>query len=336
MSQTTNRQILFASHPDGMPKPENFELATSALGPLAEGEVRVENHYLALDPYIRMRMETKDSYAPVMALGEVLVGRTAGKVIESRAPDMPEGTWVVGRLGWQDYSTAKPAELTRIDPQKAPVSSYLGALGSTGVTAWVGLVHIGGVQDGESVLVSAASGAVGSVVGQLAKRRGCRVVGIAGGPKKCKIVTDRFGLDACIDYKADDFSDQLTQAAGTGFDIYYDNVGGPILDAALPHMRNNGRIPLCGLVSQYNATKPYGVTNLREVFNKRLTIRGFVISDHRDVFAKATQELEAAYADGALVYEETIQDGLENAPTAFISMLQGGNVGKQLIRIIPD
>lgn len=336
MSQTTNRQILFASHPDGMPKPENFELATSALGPLAEGEVRVENHYLALDPYIRMRMETKDSYAPVMALGEVLVGRTAGKVIESRAPDMPEGTWVVGRLGWQDYSTAKPAELTRIDPQKAPVSSYLGALGSTGVTAWVGLVHIGGVQDGESVLVSAASGAVGSVVGQLAKRRGCRVVGIAGGPKKCKIVTDRFGFDACIDYKADDFSDQLTQAAGTGFDIYYDNVGGPILDAALSHMRNNGRIPLCGLVSQYNATKPYGVTNLREVFNKRLTIRGFVISDHRDVFAKATQELEAAYADGALVYEETIQDGLENAPTAFISMLQGGNVGKQLIRIIPD
>lgn len=336
MSQTTNRQILFASHPDGMPKPENFELATSALGPLVEGEVRVENHYLALDPYIRMRMETKDSYAPVMALGEVLVGRTAGKVIESRAPDMPEGTWVVGRLGWQDYSTAKPAELTRIDPQKAPVSSYLGALGSTGVTAWVGLVHIGGVQDGESVLVSAASGAVGSVVGQLAKRRGCRVVGIAGGPKKCKIVTDRFGFDACIDYKADDFSDQLTQAAGTGFDIYYDNVGGPILDAALPHMRNNGRIPLCGLVSQYNATKPYGVTNLREVFNKRLTIRGFVISDHRAVFAKATQELEAAYADGALVYEETIQDGLENAPTAFISMLQGGNVGKQLIRIIPD
>lgn len=336
MSDQSNRQIRFARHPEGMPDASCFSLETSALTSLAEGEVRVRNHYLALDPYIRMRMEKKDSYAPVMALGDVLIGRTAGEVIESRAPEMAEGTWVVGRLGWQDYSTAKPSELTVVDPARAPVSAYLGALGSTGVTAWVGLVHIGGIKDGDSVLVSAASGAVGSVVGQLARRRGCRVVGIAGGPKKCAIVKDRFGFDDCVDYKADDFSEKLGQAAADGFDVYYDNVGGPILDAALTLMRNNGRIPLCGLVSQYNATTPYGVTNMREVFNKRLTIRGFVISDHRDVFARATEELEAAYAEGALVYEETIHDGLENAPASFVSMLQGGNVGKQLIRVIPE
>ncbi|KAA0968214.1 NADP-dependent oxidoreductase [Aureimonas fodinaquatilis] len=336
MSSTpaTNRQIRFARHPEGMPDTECFTLETRPIEPLAEGQVRVRNHYLALDPYIRMRMEKKDSYAPVMALGDVLIGRTAGQVVESRAPGVAEGAWVVGRLGWQDYSTATPSELQSIDTAKAPASAYLGALGSTGVTAWVGLVHIGGVREGESVLVSAASGAVGSVVGQLARRKGCRVVGIAGGARKCGIVREKFGFDDCIDYKADDFLEKIGQAAGDGFDIYYDNVGGPIFDAALPLMRNFGRIPLCGLVSQYNATEPYGVKNMREVFNKRLTIRGFVISDHRDVFAAATSELEAAYADGDLVYEETIHDGLENAPASFVSMLQGGNVGKQLIRIV--
>lgn len=328
-----NRVVTFARRPEGMPDAGCFALEARPLPALGAGEVLVENHYLSLDPYIRMRMETKDSYAPVMAIGETMVGRTAGRVIESREPAVPVGSWVVGRLGWQDYSVCTRADLQFIHPERAPISAYLGSLGSTGITAWVGLVHIGRVAEGESVLVSAASGAVGSVVGQLAKARGCRVVGIAGGARKCAVVRERFGFDDCVDYKSDDFDDRLRAAAGDGFDIYFDNVGGRIFDAALLLMRQNGRIPLCGLVSQYNATEPYGVRNMREVFNKRLTIRGFVISDHRDVWDAATRELEQAYADGRLVYEETIVDGLENAPRAFIDMLGGGNVGKQLVRI---
>ncbi|MDQ0302950.1 NADP-dependent oxidoreductase [Ancylobacter polymorphus] len=329
----SNRVVTFARRPEGLPDATCFALESRPLPALAEGQVLVENHYLSLDPYIRMRMEAKDSYAPVMALGETMVGRTVGQVIESRDAAIPEGSWVVGRLGWQDYSVGTKADVQFIHPDRAPLSAYLGSLGSTGITAWIGLVHIAGVKEGESVLVSAASGAVGSVVGQLARARGCRVVGIAGGARKCGVVRERFGFDDCVDYKAPDFTERLAQAAGPGFDIYFDNVGGPIFDATLPLMRLFGRIPLCGLVSQYNAAEPYGVRNLREVFNKRLTIRGFVISDHRDVWDMATQELERAYAEGRLVYEETVIDGLENAPDAFIGMLQGGNIGKQLVRI---
>lgn len=329
----SNRIITFARRPEGLPDASCFALEARPLPAPAEGQVLVENHYLSLDPYIRMRMEARDSYAPVMALGETMVGRTAGRVIESRDAAIPEGSWVVGRLGWQDYSVGTKADVQVIHPDRAPISAYLGSLGSTGITAWIGLVHIAGVKEGESVLVSAASGAVGSVVGQLAKARGCRVVGIAGGARKCAVVRERFGFDDCIDYKAADFTERLAQVAGSGFDVYFDNVGGPIFDATLPLMRLFGRIPLCGLVSQYNASEPYGVRNLREVFNKRLTIRGFVLSDHRDVWDAATQELERAYAEGRLVYEETVTDGLENAPQAFIGMLQGGNIGKQLVRI---
>lgn len=331
---TSNRQVIFERHPHGMPDSGCFKLKYSTLDPLETGQVRVRNHYLSLDPYIRMRMEKTDSYAPVMAIGEVMVGRTAGRVVESRDPNFSEGEWVVGRLGWQDYSTVKGNELQRINPELAPVSAYLGSLGSTGVTAWVGLIHIAALKEGDTVLVSAASGAVGSVVGQLARRRKCHVVGIAGGKKKCSIVRERFGFDHCIDYKAEDFDEQLAASAQQGFDVYYDNVGGSILDKTIPYMKNFGRIPLCGLVSQYNTNEPYGVKNMRDVFNKRLTIRGFVISDHKDIWPQADAELKAAYLAGELVYEETIHDGLENAPASFIGMLKGGNIGKQLIRIV--
>lgn len=329
----TNRRILFAKRPEGMPDLDCFALEEAPLAPLEDGQVRVRNRYLALDPYIRMRMEPKDSYAPVMKIGEVMVGRTVGEVVESQDPGLPVGAIVIGRLGWQDYSVARAGELQAVAPGRAPMTAYLGTLGSTGITAWIGLRHIGQYQDGESALVSAAAGAVGSVVGQLVKASGGRAVGIAGGPKKCDVVRERFGFDAAVDYKAADFAERLAAEAGDGFDIYYDNVGGPIFDAALPLMRLRGRIPLCGLVSQYNATEPYGVRNMREVFNKRLTIRGFVLSDHKDLWPQAVAELESLYAAGRLAYEETIQDGLENAPASFIAMLQGGNVGKQLIRI---
>jgi NADPH-dependent curcumin reductase len=333
MANDTNRQVRFRRRPQGMPTPDCFEMVTGPCPEPADGEVLVRNRFLSVDPYIRMRMEEKDSYAPVMKIGEVMVGRTAGEVVASRADGLRAGDWVVGRLGWQDYSVSPAAELQVIDTQAAPPSAYLGALGSTGVTAWVGLMVFGRPQRGETVLVSAASGAVGSVVGQLARNHGCRAVGIAGGPAKCAQVVNDYGFDDCVDYKAPDFAQQLARAVPQGVDVYFDNVAGPILDVVLPLMNNFGRIPLCGLVSQYNAAEPYGLRNVREFFNRRLTLRGFVLSDHRDQFASATQALIDAYAAGRLKHRETVTDGLENAPTAFIQMLQGGNFGKQLVRI---
>lgn len=330
-----NRQIVFAARPRGTPTPDCFQLIRSPRPAPAEGQVLVRNDVLSVDPYIRMRMEERDSYAPVMALGDVLVGRTVGQVIDSRAEGFAPGDWVVGRLGWQDFSVARPADLQRIDTAVAPATAYLGALGSTGITAWVGLTAFGQPRSGETVLVSAASGAVGSVVGQLARIAGCRAVGIAGGASKCALVRDAYGFDDCVDYKAPDFDAALARAVPQGVDVYFDNVGGPILDAVLPLCNNFARIPLCGLVSQYNATAPYGLRNLREVFNRRVTLRGFVLSDHQDLWPQATRALADAYAAGRLHYRETIAEGLENAPAAFIAMLAGANVGKQLVRLRP-
>jgi NADPH-dependent curcumin reductase CurA len=330
-----NRQIIYAKRPIGEPELECFRLVEAPVGALGADQILVRNDFVSVDPYIRIRMEEKDSYAPVMKIGDIVVGRTIAEVVASRHPEFHSGDWVVGRLGWQDYSVAAAGELQKIDPGRAPLTAYLGCLGSTGVTAWIGLVEIGRPKAGETVLVSAASGAVGSVVGQLAKRRGCRAVGIAGGAVKCKVVIEEFGFDACVDYKAASFAEDLRTAVSGGVDIYFENVGGAILDAVLPLLKHGARIPLCGMVSQYNATTPYGVHNLREIFNHRVTMRGFVISDHRDLWPAATRELEQAYAAGELKSRETIAEGLENAPLAFIEMLRGGNIGKQIVRIRP-
>jgi len=330
---TINRQIIYAKRPVGEPDLGCFKLVEMPIATPGAGQILVRNDFVSVDPYIRVRMEEKDSYAPVMKIGEIMVGRTIAEVIESHDPEFPAGDWVVGRLGWQDYSVASAAELQKIDPKLAPLTTYLGCLGSTGITAWIGLVDIGRPKQGETVLVSAASGAVGSVVGQLAKRRGCRAVGIAGGAAKCKVVVDEFGFDACVDYKAPSFAEDLRAAVGAGVDIYFENVGGVILDTVLPLLRHGARIPLCGMVSQYSAIRPYGVHNLREIFNHRVTMRGFVISDHRDLWPAATNELEQAYAAGELKSRETIAEGLENAPRAFIDMLKGGNIGKQIVRV---
>jgi NADPH-dependent curcumin reductase CurA len=330
---STQRQIVYAQRPHGTPTLDCFRLATVPLVQPAEGQVLVRNDVLSVDPYIRMRMEEKDSYAPVMAIGDVLVGRTIGQVIDSRAAGFAAGDWVVGRLGWQDYSVAAPADLQKIDTAAAPATAYLGALGSTGITAWVGLMEFGKPKAGETVLVSAASGAVGSVVGQLAKLQGCRAVGIAGGAAKCALVREAYGFDDCVDYKSPDFAEQLARAVPDGVDVYFDNVGGPILDAVLPLLNNFSRVPVCGLVSQYNATEPYGMKNMREIFNRRVTMRGFVLSDHKALWPEATRALAEAYAAGRLHYRETITEGLENAPQAFIDMLAGANVGKQLVRL---
>jgi NADPH-dependent curcumin reductase CurA len=328
-----SRQIVFAMRPRGVPGLECFRMVEVPLVPPGPGQVLVRNDVLSVDPYIRMRMEEKDSYAPVMAIGDVMVGRTVGQVVASKCAEYTAGDWVIGRLGWQDYSLVPPGELQRIDATAAPATAYLGALGSTGITAWVGLMAFGQPKPGETVLVSAASGAVGSVVGQLAKIQGCRAVGVAGGAAKCAVVRETYGFDACVDYKAADFAAALAQATPAGVDVYFDNVGGPILDTVLPLLNNFARVPLCGLVSQYNAMEPYGVKNLREVFNRRVTVRGFVLSDHKELWPKASQALVDAYAAGRLHYRESITEGLENAPQAFIDMLGGANIGKQLVRL---
>lgn len=330
-----NRKVIYAKRPNGAPTTDCFALLDTPVPVPGAGQALIRNDYLSVDPYIRMRMEEKDSYAPVMEIGETLVGRTVGQVLASQVDGFVPGDWVVGRLGWQDFSVAGAADLQKIDLAAAPATAYLGALGSTGITAWVGLMNFGRPQAGEAVLVSAASGAVGSVVGQLAKLQGCRAVGIAGGPAKCALVMEAFGLDACVDYKSARFAEELAAAVPGGVDVYFDNVGGPILDVVLPLLNNFARIPLCGLVSQYNATEPYGVKHLREIFNRRVTMRGFVLSDHKDLWPAATEALARAYAAGQLKYRETIADGLENAPQAFIDMLQGRNVGKQLVRLRP-
>jgi len=328
-----NRQIIYAKRPVGEPTLACFELVKAPVAEAGENQVLVRNDFVSVDPYVRIRMEEKDSYAPVMKIGDIMVGRTIAEVIRSRHPQFQAGDWVVGRLGWQDYSIAAAADLQKIDPGRAPLTTYLGCLGSTGITAWIGLYEVGRAKQGETVLVSAASGAVGSVVGQLARRRGCRAVGIAGGATKCKVVIDEFGFDACVDYKAASFAADLRAAVGSGVDVYFDNVGGAILDTVLPLLKHGARIPLCGMVSQYNATESYGVHNLREIFNHRVTMRGFVISDHRDLWPAAAKELEQAYAAGELKSRETIAEGLENAPQAFIDMLKGGNIGKQIVRV---
>lgn len=330
---TTVRQVVYAKRPNGVPTEDCFDLVSVPLASPADGQVAVCNYYLSVDPYIRMRMEEKDSYAPVMKIGEILVGRTVGQVVESRAPGFAAGDWVVGRLGWQDYSVAGAAELQKIDVTVAPASAYLSVLGSTGITAWSGLMQVGRPVAGETVLVSAASGAVGSVVGQLARMRGCKAVGIAGGAAKCAVVKDVFGFDACVDYKSANFAAELAAAVPEGVDVYFDNVGGQVLDTVLPLLKVGARIPLCGMVSQYNATESYGVRNLREIFNKRATLRGFLFSEFKSQWPAAMAELTAGYLEGKIKYRESIVDGLENAPRAFIDMLAGSNIGKQLVRL---
>lgn len=327
------RQILFAQRPQGLPTLDCFERVERPVPALAEGQVLVRNDWLSVDPYIRIRMEPTDSYAPVMAVGDVMVGRTAGQVLASRASAVPEGTWVVGRLGWQDHAVANATDLQVIDVDMAPPRQWLGALGSTGTTAWIGLHEVAHMQPGDTVLVSAAAGAVGSVVGQLARAAGCRVVGVAGGPAKCTLVREQLGFDDCVDYKAADFEARLAAALPQGVDVYFDNVGGPILDAALALARQGARFAICGMVSQYNALDPYGVRNLRQVFNRRITMRGFVLTDHASAFGRAQAALVALHRAGRLVSLDTVAEGLDQAAQAFIGMLQGASVGKQLVRI---
>ncbi|MCX7891541.1 MAG: NADP-dependent oxidoreductase [Burkholderiales bacterium] len=331
---TKNRQILLASRPTGWPTEANFKLVETPVPQPAEGQVLVRNHFLSLDPYMRARMDAVKSYARSVEVGEVMVGGAVGEVLESRSPRFAKGDFVVGALGWQEYAAADAGAVTKVDTKLAPPSVYLGALGMPGVTAWTGLIDICRPKAGETVVVSAASGAVGSVVGQLAKAHGCRAVGVAGGAKKCAYVTGELGFDACIDYKAGNLHADLKAATPDGIDVYFDNVGGETLDAALARMNPFGRVAICGLISQYNATEPYGVRNFRSVLVNRLKVQGFIVSDRMELWPQALAELTGLFAQGRLKYRESVALGLENAPAAFLGMLRGENFGKQVVKLV--
>jgi NADPH-dependent curcumin reductase len=328
-----NKRILLASRPTGWATEDNFRLDSAPVPKPKEGEVLVKNLWLSLDPYMRGRMNDTKSYAAKQELGEVMIGGTVGEVVESKNPKFAVGDKVVGMLGWQQYGLSSGAGLNKIDASRVPESAFLGVLGMPGVTAWIGLLDICQPKAGETVVVSAASGAVGSVVGQIAKIKGCRAVGIAGGKAKCDYVVKELGFDACVDYKAGRLDDDLRAAAPKGIDCYFENVGGEILDAALRRMNPFSRIAVCGLISQYNVTQPYCVKNFASILTNRIKVQGFIVSDRMELWAKALPELMGWVASGKIKYRETVAQGLENAPKAFIGLLKGENFGKQLVKL---
>ncbi|KWF28233.1 2-alkenal reductase [Burkholderia diffusa] len=330
---TINRQILLVSRPQGAASVDNFRLVETPLVPLADGELRVRNHFLSLDPYMRGRMNDAKSYAAPQPLNEVMIGGTAGEVIESRHPDFAVGEHVVGQFGWQEYGTSNGGELRKVDTSRVPLSAWLGVAGMPGVTAWVGLNRIIAPKAGETVVVSAASGAVGSVVGQLAKRAGCRAVGIAGGSDKCRYVVDTLGFDACVDYKAGRLADDLAAATPDGVDGCFENVGGAVLDTTMARMNAFGRIAVCGMIAGYDGV-PVPLANPGLILRARLTVQGFIVFEYPDAWPPALAELGELVATKQLHYRETIAYGLERAPDAFLGLLKGRNFGKQLVQLV--
>jgi hypothetical protein len=329
---TTYQRIVLASRPRGEVVPENFRLEQAQLPQVGDGQVLVRNHFLSLDPYMRGRMSEAKSYAAAQAIGETMIGGTAGVVVASKHPRFAVGDSVVGGLGWADMGVADGSMLRKVDTSRVPLSAYLGVLGMPGMTAWYGLNRIMRVSKGETILVSAASGAVGSAVGQLAKLQGCRAVGIAGGPEKCAYVVDQLGFDVCVDYKAGNLAADLAAAAPDGIDALFENVGGAGFDAALPLMNAFGRIALCGLIAGYNGDD-LAVRNMRYMLTSRLSMRGFIVTEHMDLWPQGLGELGALVADGKLQYRETVAQGLAAAPDAFIGLLKGRNFGKQLVKL---
>jgi hypothetical protein len=327
-----NKRVVLASRPKGWVTEENFRLETAPLPKPAEGEVLVKNLWLSLDPYMRGRMDDVKSYVKGVDIGEVMVGQTVGEVIESRNEKFKRGDKVLTQLGWQLYGSAK--EASKVQEGPAPLSYYLGCLGMPGMTAYFGLKEIGQPKAGETVVVSAASGAVGSVVGQLAKSWGCRAVGIAGGAEKCGYATGELGFDACVDYKAGNLHRDLKEACPKGVDVYFDNVGGVTLDTLLRLMNVHSRIIVCGLISEYNATEPYGYRSLRSVLVNRIKMQGMIVFDWRSRYGEALKALAGMHAQGKLKTRESIVEGLENAPRGLIALLKGGNFGKQLVKLV--
>ncbi|CAJ0704222.1 NADP-dependent oxidoreductase [Ralstonia sp. VS2407] len=336
MSKTYQR-IVLASRPQGAVTPDNFRLETVEIPELQDGQVLVRNHFLSLDPYMRGRMNDSKSYAQPQPLDEVMIGGTVGVVEASKNPSFAVGDNVVGMFGWQEVGVSDGRGIQKVDTRHIPLSAYLGSVGMPGVTAWYGLNKIMLPKPGQTVAVSAASGAVGSVVGQLAKLKGCRVVGFAGGKDKCDYVVNELGFDACIDYKAakdpKELYKMLKEATPDGIDSYFENVGGAILDAVLSRMNAFGRIAMCGMIAGYDG-QPLPLQNPQLILVSRLTIEGFIVSEHMDVWPEALRELGGFVAQGKLKFRESVAQGLASAPEAFMGLLKGKNFGKQLVKLV--
>lgn len=334
---TTHRRIVLASRPAGAATLENFRLEEVPVPVPGAGQALVRNHYLSLDPYMRGRMEESKSYAPPQPLGETMVGSTVGVVEASNLADFPVGSTVLTRTGWQEYGIGDERSLLRVDARTLPMSVYLGAVGMPGVTAWFGLRRLCEARSGETVLVSAASGAVGSVAGQLAKASGCRVIGIAGGRDKCDYVVRELAFDACLDHRELGDLDGMTRAmrevAPGGVDCVFENVGGTGLDAALACINPFGRIALCGIIAAFGG-QPIPIHNVRQLLVMRVKLQGFIVSEHMDVWPQALAELAAGVAAGRIRYRESVAQGLESAPAAFLGLLAGRNFGKQLVKLV--
>lgn len=335
-----NRQWLLDNRPQGEAEASNFKLVTTQTPALADGQVLVRHHYLSLDPYMRGRMSDAKSYAQPQPLGEVMIGGTVGEVVESRHPKFAAGDKVVGMGGWQEHSVVdanQPGAIRKVDTTHVPLSHYLGAVGMPGVTAWYGLVKIIEPKAGDTVTVSAAAGAVGSAYGALAKARGCRVVGIAGGKDKCDYVVKELGFDACIDYKlhkdAGSLSKALKEACPKGIDGHFENVGGMVLDAVLSRMNAHGRIAVCGMIAGYDG-QPVPMTYPQLILTNRLKVQGFIVSEHMEVWPEALKELGTLVGSGKLRPRESVAQGIESAPEAFLGLLRGKNFGKQLVKLV--
>lgn len=336
MPTSVNRQVVLRSRPVGMPKPTDFDLVDSPLPSPKDGEVLCRTIYLSLDPYMRGRISGAKSYAASVEPGQVIVGGTVGEVLESRHSGLAKGDVVLGYDGWQSHAVSKGGGLRKLDPKQAPVSTALGVLGMPGMTAYVGLLDIGQPKPGETVVVSAASGAVGSAVGQIAKIKGARAVGVAGSQDKCDYVVRELGFDACVNYRKGDLPASLKQACPNGVDVYFENVGGDVLRAVMQLLNQNARIPLCGMISEYNASESTPGPNLRPLLFNRALIKGFIVSDHMARMGDFVKDCSGWVRDGRLKYREDVVVGLEKAPEAFIGLLQGRNFGKLLVRVGED
>ena len=333
MSMDTFQRIVLAARPRGQVAASDFRLEQLPVPTIGDGEVLVRNHYLSLDPYMRGRMSEAKSYAASQALDQTMIGGTVGEVVASNNPKFAIGDAVAGMLGWCEMGVSDGVLLKKIDTKRIPMSAYLGVVGMPGMAAWYGLNQVMHAKTGETIVVSAASGAVGSVVGQLAKLRGCRAVGIAGGPEKCAYVVDELGMDACIDYKAGNLRADLARATPDGIDGVFENVGGAIFDASLARMNAFGKIALCGLIAGYSGQE-MPILNLRSMLLNRLTMQGFIVTEHMEFWSQGLGELGMLVASGKLKYRETIAPNLAAAPDAFIGLLEGKNFGKQLVKLI--
>ncbi|GAB3205222.1 NADP-dependent oxidoreductase [Marinactinospora endophytica] len=334
MSRT--RGVELVSRPQGWPTHDDFRLTETELPDLGPGEVRVRNTYISVDPYMRGRMNDVKSYIPPFGLNEVMTGGAIGEVVESRSEDLAPGDLVVHMLGWRDVAQAPAARFRRVQPVAGvSPSAYLGVLGTTGLTAYVGLLDIAEFKPGDTVFVSGAAGAVGSIVGQIARLKGAaRVIGSAGSPEKVRLLTERYGYDAAFDYKEGDVTGQLAKSAPDGIDVYFDNVGGDHLEAAIASFNDFGRAALCGAISQYNATEPTPAPrNLALAIGKQLTLRGFTVGHHLHRTPDFEAEMGGWLSEGRVAHDETVVEGIDNAVEAFLSMMRGGNVGKMLVRV---